>query len=249
MNIHDSDYIFVWEEPPTDTHGFVPLVRAANGESATTPWNFAHNYAAWASHLGYAPPAWTYIYSRDSGEQVAKALLGSAPHAPFYIIDVEDQGIEHANLHRCAATLKVHGPVGITTYGLVKQCVERRLPIDAWVWDIVMPQLYYPYQRNHIAQWRARGKVVTPAVAPNDDPSWTSNGDRNRVAVWRAGIVKPGECAQRLHNRRVALDSPLLPRPDSEHAERVHSKHIETHLATVEKEIAHVRSYMKNNRL
>lgn len=197
------DCIYVWETPPKDTYGLEPVVRAANGDGTTSPaaFDFAANYQRWVRHVGHALPAWSWIYPTTDGRRAARVLLAAAPHAPFYLLDVEEDGVSHNQLRSCAAALHRHAPVGITTWGQVGQAQQRHVPLGAYEWDIASPQEYYPYQIADPGHWAEYGRQVAPSVSPNDTPQWLEATHAGPVVVWRDGLPGIAAAAAKLHKR------------------------------------------------
>lgn len=202
-----ADYVFIWEDAPGNTHGFVPVVRAANGATVTNPagYDYRSNYAAWVKAMGEALPAWDYLYPGTDGATAGKVLAAAAPHAPFYVIDVEDQGVTQAALEALIAQLPADRPVYLSTYGLMSQCDSRGIPYQARGLDGIWPQVYFSSQMAGIAQWRGKHYTAWPTFSPADCPTWTDDVDAGPCAMWRYGVLDLAAAAAALVTARAAL--------------------------------------------
>lgn len=202
-----TDYVFVWEDAPGDTHGFDPVVRAANGVGVTNPagFNYESNYAQWCKAFGRPLPAWTYTYPGDDGAKAGQALRTAAPDAPLYVVDVEDAGVTQAQLETLIAQLPTAIPVYLSTYGTVSQCDTRQIPYRARGLDGIWPQTYYATQLDGIAEWRADHFTTWPTFSPADCAAWVSSADAGPCSIWRYGVTDLAGAATALASRRAAL--------------------------------------------
>lgn len=204
-----EDYIFVYRDTPGDTAGLQPLVRAANGESvsASDGFNYETLYGQWVSHYGNPLPAWDYFYPGTHGTVAANVLLDAAPHAAYYVLDVEDPGVDAAELAACVAALSHFAPVYLSTYGQVTQADDRKIPYANAGFAGVMPQIYYDYQTVGITQWAASGLRVYPTFSPADNAGWVSSVAANPVGIWRYGTVNPATCKAAIDSARGQYSS------------------------------------------
>lgn len=195
-----TDYIYVWRSKPGAVYGLVPMVRAANGqsESASDGFNFAHNYTAWCDHLNAHLPAWTYFYAGDKGAKVADELMLAAPHAPFYLLDIEDPGVKAAEVAACYVALRRRAPVWLSTWGELSQATSRHVPVSAAHWDVITPQQYYPYQQAVQVAYQKYCTRVVPSIAPADNGNWRTIAKRGPVAVWSYNTVNVEKMAAAL---------------------------------------------------
>jgi len=202
-----ADYVFIWEDAPGDTHGFVPVVRAANSATVKNPagYDYQANYEQWTKAMGEPLPAWDYLYPGTDGAAAGKVLAAAAPAAPFYVIDVEDQGVTAAQLETLIAQLPASRPVYLSTYGLISQCDSRGIPYQAHGLAGIWPQVYFPSQLAGIAQWRGRHFTTWPTFSPADAPNWTSEVDAGPCSLWRYGVLDLAAAAAALVTARAAL--------------------------------------------
>lgn len=205
-----DDYVFVWRDAPAATGGFTPLVRAANGTGtfASDGHDYEQTYAQWINDRKVALPAWTYMYPGNSGAAVAAALLGSAPKAPYYVIDIEETGVSLAQVSQCVVALRGHAPVYLSTWGNIDQADQHAIPYANAGFNGVMPQTYYDYQRGGIKDWEAKFPEVYPTFAPADDTAWATLVTQNPCGIWRFGIVDIDACTAAVHSRRATLPDP-----------------------------------------
>jgi hypothetical protein len=203
---------FVWQDDPGQDADAVTtwLVKAANGNGTVgNGHDFAKSYAAWAKHVGPEHThAWTWLYHTTDGRRAADMLVGSAPHAAGYGIDVEgdDPGVA------VSLDLEQLAPVVRAFYRRIR---ELRPGVDVWFtsypdrwqatshgapWqeliagaDYGIPQIYFSSQG---ARWDGivadhGGKPVIAAFSPGDwAQGWTTLATTalrrfGGVAIWR----------------------------------------------------------------
>lgn len=206
-----DDYVFVWEDKPGDTAGLVPLVRAANGEGLTNPqgFNYRVNYNRWSYDTSANIPAWTYFYPGNDGPQVARYLIGAAPAARFYVIDIEDPNVDGAQVALCVAELRRHAPVYLSTWGQVKQATDRGIPFSNRGFDGVMPQSYFDYQLPDIGAWSTYFELVLPTFSPADTTHWINHVGNHPVSLWRYGVIDIAAVAAQIHSARHETGVPV----------------------------------------
>ena len=202
-----SDYVFVWEDRPGNTHGFVPVVRAANGERVVNNagTNYAANHAAWVKAAGHPLPAWTYLYPGDDGAQAGAVLAHAAPHAPFYVLDIEDPGIGAGTVEAFCGALPHAAPLYLSTYGLISQCQSRDIPYGARGIDGIWPQSYFENQCPGIVAWRSAHFTTWPTFSPSDFAGWAKYVDHSPFAIWRYGITDLAAASNAAATARAAL--------------------------------------------
>ncbi|MGH7239401.1 MAG: hypothetical protein ACREHG_04955 [Candidatus Saccharimonadales bacterium] len=211
-----DDYVFVWRDAPADTAGFTPLVRAANGAGVTASdgFNYQTSYGRWTSKHGAGLPAWTYMYPGNPGNSVASALIGAAPAAAYYVIDIEESGVSSAEVSKCVAALRGRAPVYLSTWGDVAQADQRSIPYASVGFHGVMPQTYYDYQGGDIARWESIFPEVYPTFAPADDTAWATLVSRNACGIWRFGTADLAACRSAIDTRRQSLPGDPAPGDD-----------------------------------
>ena len=196
--------LWVWAEPPGELpDGWTALVRAANGAATHGVVDYADNFHAWRrAHPGRVLP-WTWLGppAPGTGELAARTLLRVAGRgADLYVADIEGAAAPE-DITAFASVVRQEAPGALLAFSSYPTRAQAwnagRVPWDALtaVFDIGMPQVYFPGQRARLSTVVAdhRGLGLHVALSPDDDPSWSHTArwaleHCHGVSIWRNGL-------------------------------------------------------------
>jgi hypothetical protein len=200
---------WVWQDgpPPSWPAGLdAVLVRAANGAGHTGSggYDYRASYRAWRRAYGARVLPWTWVGPPAFGDgagcadAIATAAADGHPVA-LYVADIETAvpAGQVTAFRRRLAELDPAAAVGFSSYPTRAQAVAQGVPWDECLaaFDVALPQVYWPYQRQRLDQIRAdhANLPLHIAVSPTDDPQWTDTARYGLtrgagVSLWRYGL-------------------------------------------------------------
>lgn len=199
--------VMVWQDAPPASlpAGYTgACVKVCDGMSTQDSGGFswAGNYATWRERFGDGKVgAWAVAYPQD-GARFGDMIAAHAPHTQYVVLDIEDFGGVRWNDAAITAVVDSvkravpHAWVGYSSYPTRSQCTQHGIN-QALLEDLChfsVPQVYYPYQRDAIAEIDRDNTRAVWAVSPADDPHWDASAKASlarsgQVMYWRQGVA------------------------------------------------------------
>lgn len=199
--------LWVWQDKPPAARltGYDAVcVKISDGRMTHDKGGFdwAANGRAWVASMGQGHvAAWQVAYP-DDGSDLAVVAAGAMPHAPYIILDAEDwPGVtwNDGAIRAIVGGYRQHLPgvrIGYTTYPTRAQCADHHINQALWdsLCDFAVPQVYFGYQRDELAQVWKDHRHAHPMISPADDAGWVATAQAamqhsGGVMYWRMGAA------------------------------------------------------------